>query len=653
MNKTIALKKLGIVIMSIAVLSACSANDTENTAANSATAETVSSNEAAAVATAELPVKAEFEEEDLAADWSAENATAIDLGSQEETVTITAAGTYVLSGKLKDGGIIVNVSAEDKVRLVLNNADITNSNGPAIDIKEGEKVFVTLAEGTQNSATDGIAYSDTSEEAPTAAIYSKADLVVNGAGSLVVKGQYKDGITSRDDLKLVSGTIEVQAADDAIVGRDLLAVRDGVITVEAGGDGLKSTNDSEEGKGNIAIEGGTFAINAVNDGLQAAVSLRTDGGTFDIVTGGGSANAPVRTNEEPWGRTPRDAAAQGADPQAAAAAEATEATDAAAGTETESTSAKALKAASVLAVTGGTFTIDSADDALHSNNSLIISGGDLSIQSGDDGAHADASLTIEGGTVDIVKSYEGIEGTLITIAGGDITVAATDDGVNVSGGNDTSSGGFGQDQFADSGDRKLVISGGTINVNAAGDGLDANGSIEMSGGTVTVFGPTNAGNGTLDYDGTFNLSGGTLIASGSAGMAMAPSEDSAQATVAMSFSQTQTAGSPVTLKDADGTEILTVTPTKDYQIVLFSSPEVKSGSTYSVASGDTQIVQFETDGSVTWVGESGVTEAPAGHGGMGGGMGGGGMRPGGGQMPNGERPARPGMEQPTAAEQAQ
>lgn len=649
MNKTNTTKKLWVVMMSVAVLSACSSNVKEDAANNSTAVESVSAaNAAAAAVTAELPVKAEFEEEDLAADWSSENPTAIDLDSQEGPVTITAAGTYVLSGKLEDGGVIVEVSAEDKVRLVLNGAEVHHSNGPAIDVKEGEKVFITLAEGTQNTVTDGTAYSDTSEEGPTAAIYSKADLVLNGTGSLVVNGQYKDGITSRDDLKLVSGTIEVRAADDAIVGRDLLAVKDGFITVEAGGDGLKSTNDSEEGKGNIAIEGGTFTINAVNDGLQAAVSLRTDGGTFDIVTGGGSANAPVKTIDEPWGRAPRDAAAQGADPQAAATAEATEAADPAAELDTESTSAKALKAASVIAVTGGTFTIDSADDAVHSNNSVLISGGEMSIQSGDDGAHADASLTIEGGTVEIVKSYEGIEGTLITIAGGDINVAATDDGVNVSGGNDTNSGGFGQDQFADSGDRKLVISGGTMTVDAAGDGLDANGSIEMSGGTVTVFGPTSAGNGTLDYDGTFNLSGGTLIASGSAGMAMAPSEDSAQATVAMSFSQTQTAGSPVTLKDADGNEILTVTPTKDYQIVLFSSPEVKSGSTSSIASGDTQIVQFETSSSVTWVNESGVTEAPAGHGGMGGGM-----RPGGGQMPNGERPARPGMEQPTAAEQAQ
>lgn len=615
MKKLDAMKKLWIVMMSIAVLSACSTNETNTTTENSVPEETVATSSTAV--TTELPAGVEWEEEDLAVDWSSENPTNIDLNSEEGPVTITAAGTYVLSGKLEDGGVIVEVSKEDKVRLVLNGAEIHNSSGPSIEIKEGEKVFVTLADGTQNSVTDGTAYTDTSEEAATAALFSRADLVINGSGSLIVEGQYKDGLASRDDLKIVSGTIEVHAVDDAIVGRDLLAVKDGTVTVEAGGDGLKSTNDAEEGKGNIAIEGGTFTIHTENDGLQAAVSLGVDGGTFDIVTGGGSANAQVKS-------------------------------------DTESTSAKALKAASVLAVSGGTFSIDSADDAVHSNNSVVISGGEMTIASGDDGAHADASLTIEGGAIDIGKSYEGIEGTLITLAGGDISVVATDDGVNVSGGNDNNSAGFGQDQFAASGDNKLVISGGTMTVDANGDGLDANGSIEMSGGTVTVFGPTSSGNGSLDYDGTFDLSGGTLISSGSAGMAMGPSEDSAQATVAMSFNTTQTAGKPVSLQDADGKAIMTFTPTKDYQIVLFSSPEVKSGSSYSISSSDAKIVEFQTTSSVTWVNESGVTEAPAGHGGMGGGMGGGGMRPDRGQMPSGERPARPGtgMEQPTA-EQAQ
>lgn len=615
MKKLDAMKKLWIVMMSIVVLSACSKNETNTTTENSVPEETAATTITAE--TVELPAGVKWEEEDLAADWSTENPTNIDLSSKEGPVTITAAGTYVLSGKLEDGGVVVEVSKEDKVRLVLSDAEIVNSNGPAIEIKEGEKVFVTLADGTQNSVTDGTAYTDTSEEAATAAVFSKADLVINGSGSLKVVGQYKDGLTSRDDLKIVSGTIEVHAVDDAIVGRDLLAVKDGTVTVVAGGDGLKSTNDAEEGKGNIAIEGGNFKIDAENDGLQAAVSLGVDGGTFDIVTGGGSANAPAKS-------------------------------------DTESTSAKALKAASVLAVSGGTFSIDSADDAVHSNNAVVISGGEWSIQSGDDGAHADASLTIAGGKVDIAKSYEGIEGALVTISGGEISVVATDDGVNVSGGNDNNSAGFGQDQFSASGDRKLIISGGTLIVDANGDGLDANGSIEMSGGTVTVFGPTSSGNGALDYDGTFNLNGGTLISSGSAGMAMGPSEDSAQASVAMSFSTTQTAGTPVTLQNADGKAIMTVTPTKDYQIVLFSSPELKSGSSYSISSGDRKIVTFETSSSVTWVNESGVTEAPAGHGGMGGGMGGGGMRPDRGQMPSGERPARPGtgMEQPPA-EQAQ
>ncbi|TLS49147.1 carbohydrate-binding domain-containing protein [Paenibacillus antri] len=610
-------------------LSACGGDeDPTSTSAAAAVAETAAaqangSAETSAVVAADLPAQAAYEEEDLAADWSAESPTAIDLNAEAGPVRITAAGTYALSGKLSDGGIVVEVSNEEKVRLVLNGADIHNENGAAIRIVEAEKVFLTLQEGTENVVSDGETYADMAEDAPNAAVYSKADLVVNGTGSLVVQGNYKDGLSSRDDLKIVSGAIEVHAADDGVVGRDVLAVKDGSLTVEAGGDGLKSTNDAEEGRGNIAIEGGAFVIDAGGDGLQAAASVRVDGGSFDIVSGGGSANGEAHTDDQAWGK------GMGARQPAESAAPSATATDA--------VSMKGIKAASHIVATAGTFSIDSADDAIHSNGTIAIGGGELSVSSGDDGLHADASIVIEGGSLVIAKSYEGIESAVVAIAGGDVRVAADDDGVNVAGGNDGSSAGGrpGVDTFAETGDYKLVITGGALIVDAEGDGLDSNGSIEMSGGAVVVYGPTSAGNGALDYNGSFELKGGTLVAAGSSGMASAPSDVSTQASILMTFPQTQAAGTTVRLEDAAGNEIAAVAPTKEFRTIIVSSPEMKLGESYILYSGGSEIVSFEVSQSVTWLNETGATEAQSGGPG---GFGGGGRRPSLGERPTPPQP---------------
>lgn len=632
MNTTNLRKKLGIALLSIAILSACSTNEdtsgvgatamgTANVTATETVDATGTADETTTVATG-LPASVEYEEEDVAMDWSGENPTMIDLSAEVGPVNITAAGTYVLSGTLEDGGVIVDIGSEDKVRLVLNGVEIHNETGSAIDIKDGEKVFITLEEGTQNSVSDGATYTDTTEDAPNAAIYSKADLVVNGTGSLSVEGNYKDGLTSRDDLMLVSGSIAVKAVDDGVVGRDVLAVQDGVLTVDAGGDGLKSTNDTEEGKGNIAISGGELTIEADGDGLQAAVSVRIDGGMLDIVSGGGSANGAVHTESMGGGRS-----------QASTTATTTE----------DTPSTKAIKATSSIVITAGTIQVDAADDAVHSNVDIVISGGELTASSGDDGIHADASILVEGGRIDITKSYEGIESSVITVVDGEVSVTTSDDGFNISGGNDGSSvgGRAGQNAFAAS-SGTLTIEGGTITVNAQGDGLDSNGSILMSGGTTVVInGSTSPGDGAIDYNGTFNLSGGSLFAVGSGGMAMSPSETSTQASILMSFSGTQAAGTEVQVKDADGNVVASSSPSKAFQTLLISAPDLKQGGNYTLFTDSSEVVTFEVAQSITWLNESGVTEAQSGFGGGfggGGGGGGGGQRPAGGMMQ--DRPAR-------------
>jgi len=187
-------------------------------------------------------------------DYDASTAKTIALGSGN--VEITEPGTYILTGTLSNGQVIVNSSAEGKVRIVLSNASITNSSGAAIDVRAADEVVVVLAEGTSNSLTDGSGYDTSGEDAADAALFSMADLTIGGTGSLIVTGNTADGIASKDGLVILGGTITVKAADDGIRGKDYLVIQDGTLDVTSAQDGLKSTNETDAQYGDIVISGG-------------------------------------------------------------------------------------------------------------------------------------------------------------------------------------------------------------------------------------------------------------------------------------------------------------------------------------------------------------------------------------------------------------
>ena len=576
--------------------------------------------------------------------------------AEDTVLTISSAGTYVLSGTMPNGAVVVDAEDTGDVRIVFNGASITCPDGAPLFVKNADRVILSLAPGTENSLEDGASYTyalyDTGEDEPSAALFSKDDLILNGTGALNITANHNDGVTSNDDLKILEGTLAITAVDDGIVGKDMVAVKTADITISAGGDGIKSTNDSDAGKGFIAIESVTFVISAGADGIQAETELFVADGDFKITSGGGadSENAPQQMQgrgqggmrpmqggkfpQPPQGaesetaqgqmpQAPNDMQGGQQPPQPAQNGSATAPAAPAEDTEASSGSYKALKASTFLTIKNGTFDIDSADDALHTNGSMAISDGALSIASGDDGLHADQSIAISGGTLTISKSVEGIEGFAIEISGGMLNITASDDGINVAGGNDSSGVQNGRDRFANLEGASFTISGGDITISAFGDGLDSNGSGYVTGGTVFISGPENNGNGALDYNGEFLITGGTLVALGSAGMAVAPTDGTTQLTIVGNLPASQAADSTLTLKSANGEIIATYPSAKTYLNVVISTPMLESGQSYTLLVEGNAVQEVTLSGTVTTFNMEG------GRGGFGGGKGGMGQPPGG------------------------
>lgn len=561
--------KVAACVLTAATVFLTGCAGTVNQSGTSSSSSSVSASETSTVTTTASTY--DYAKKALDASYNA-GAQTINLDKKSGTVSITSAGEYIITGTLADGHI--EVDADDDVQLILYGAAIT-SNGSAAIIALNGDLIITLADGTQNSVTaNGI-----TEEAD-AAIYASDDLYFNGGGALTVACTDGDAIAGKDDVAFISGKYDITAADDGIRGKDALAICGGTFTITAEGDGLKSTNDTDDDEGCVYLDGGTFDITAGADGVQAETALYVTDAVFDITSGGGVENAVQKTTEKMGGGKQGGRMQQsGAAPNMMATAFTTEQT---AITDTTADSFNGLKAGTAINIYGGEVTINSADDAVHTNGICTISGGSLTLASGDDSVHADDTLNISGGSVTVTQSYEGLEATTINITGGECDVTASDDGLNAAGGSDIQSTQF--DKFAQ-GTGALNISGGTVYVDAAGDGLDANGSIDISGGTTIVNGPENSGNGALDYDGTCTVSGGTLIALGASGMAQAPSGGS-QAYIMATLSQTQGANTEITIQDASGNTIYTVTSAKSFNSIVASTSEMKSGTSYTVTAGN-------------------------------------------------------------------
>ncbi len=427
------------LIMSLLLLSACNSNTTENI------------------------------------ESSTTNLLAEEQASSEETPqpnlienNITQSGSYEFTGDLSNITVNVNKDIDDGVvSIVLNNANIENNNGTPINIIEAKDVHIILQ--GENFVTQG-AIDTADTEFPSAAIYSKADTIISGDGSLVVSSEYQDGINSRDDLIIDSGNITVTAVDDGIVGKDLLEINEAIININCGKDGLKASNDEDLDKGNLIISNGTFNINAQNDGISAENDLQINNGSFEINTGGGFSEV---LNEITRGEGSGNIVSA---------------------TDMLEDSMKGLKANDII-ISDGSFIISSYEDAIHANNNLTINDGNFSILSGDDAFHADMALIINDGEIIVTDAYEGLEGSTVDINGGNIDIKVLDDAINASEDN-----GY------------VKITNGTILLKSQGDGIDSNGDLFIEGGEVVIDVDAiySGGDSELDVTGEFNISGGNV-----------------------------------------------------------------------------------------------------------------------------------------------
>lgn len=510
-------------------------------------------------------------------------------------VSITAAGTYVFSGDCNDGSITVKKGVTG-VTLVLNGLTLTNADSAAITLNKTAEAALIAAAGSENTVADTAGAND---ENAAVKVKSGASLSLSGTGTLTACGNAKNGIKGASDAVITVDelTLNIEAADDGLSCDDELTIKGGRVNITAGGDAVKASPDTDDAEnpdttslGNVTVSGGTMTLTAANDGVQADGNLTVTGGTFAVTANGGHTTAL---------------------------------TD-------DSASCKGLKAGKTLTVSGGTVNVDSADDALHAND-VTVSGGTLTLASGDDAVHADNDLVVgvKGSSsttnpkIDITASYEGLEGTTVSVYSGDIDVAASDDGVNAA----NSEIGERSDKYA------INIAGGDLYVDAGSDGLDSNNDINITGGRIEVYGADAMMDAAIDYDGTFTLSGGTLFGAGMepgagtqayiavgetspsgghGGMGMTrpdktdgstmtppdgqqngtrpekPSDDkngwtggkgqSANRESALGIKK----GSVITVQDASGKTLYTATALGSMSSVIFSSADIKEGETYTV-----------------------------------------------------------------------
>lgn len=448
------------------------------------------------------------------------------------TVTITQAGTYVISGNLNNGQIIVDAADTDDVRIVLENVNIHSETSAAIYVRNADKLIVTLPSGTTNTLSGGSTYENIDENNIDGVIFSKDDLTINGEGTLNINANYKHGIVSKNDLNIVGGTFNINSVSQALSGKDAVKIYGGVFNIESQGKGIKSENVDETEKGNIYINGGEFNLNTVDDALHTSGSIVIDEGNFTIKT------------EDDGMHADKD-----------------------------------------LVINGGNINITESYEGLEGYK-VVINGGDVNIVASDDGINAvnpDNTNTVEV-TQETTSNTTTTEATQNTTNNMNTAPVPPTDASGMMAGKmarPNTDNGMVNDPSA-----YIKITGGNTTVNASGDGIDSNGSVLITGGNLYVSGSSARGDGALDYNGVAKIEGGTVVAVGGIGMNQSFGSESTQYSISYSVNAQGSENNAVKLIDNSGNVVVSwENPPKEYSSVVVSSPDLKQNGNYKLQTG--------------------------------------------------------------------
>ncbi len=454
-------------------------------------------------------------------------------------VTLTLEATYIISGNLDNGMLVVDMTKNEKPQLVFKGVDIHCDSSAPLYVKQADKVFVTLVEGTENSLSTGSSFEAIDKNKIDGAVFAKDDLTINGKGSLTVDCPAGHGIVCKNDLVLAGGSYDITAIGHALSGEDSVRVTQSKVTANIGKDAVHAKSDEAGDLGFVYIADGEFSLKAGGDGISATSSVQINAGSFAITTGGGVAAAPT---------TDLNAL--------------------------DAVSCKGIKADKNIIIKGGKATVDSCDDAINANGNVTISGGTYTLSTGDDAVTSDASVAVSGGTVKVLTCAEGFEAPEISISGGDVTLAVTKNALNAMG---TGAGSHG----------RIDISGGSVSIYCDGDCLDTDGVIKLTGGNLVLTSSVNGGATALNWGTEGIINGGTLFAFGPS-IVGKPFTSGEQGYLVVNTSKMEQ-GTAVTVKNSSGGTVASVTAPHGFSSIVISHADITSGQTYQVIVGSTTV----------------------------------------------------------------
>ena len=454
----------------------------------------------------------------------------------DQTLTITQAGTYVLTGSGKNIKLVVEAADTDQVHLVFQNLTL-EGEGTLLQVNKAQ-------EGSQNALTESQASDD---EEVKATIHSQVPLTLNGTGNLTLTALTKNALEVEDDLKVLGGTYTVKAANHGFKAEGALAIEAATLTIEAGKDGLHAEHDETTERANISLNPTQLSIVATEDGVDTGNELTIKGGTITVSQS--EEGLEARVIRQLGGDVTIKSSDDGVNASAGSSS------------KTSDTSATSK-------TTDASATSNSAD----TSPSVSQSTTDLATASAPDSqATADSAAGSQADQANQDKNQ---------------TPPAPPAGQAPPQGGQPPQNGQGPSGMPPGGQEEsdpslqIILEDGTLTIDAEGDGIDSNGTVTISGGSLVVNGAVQDGNGPLDAAGDITITGGRVWALGTSDLLQGFAQGSTQASITANIAGT--AGQTLIILDANGKEVTRQTASKDFQAVIMSSADLVDGQTYTI-----------------------------------------------------------------------